>query len=286
VGVINLIGRRRGGRFTASDQKLLSAIASQVGAALENHRLLEESLEQERVHREMELAHNLQMKLLPAMDAYDPVKVAARVEPAESVGGDFYHFFRLPEGRFGVMIGDVSSHGFPAALIMALSLSAATIYASELEAPDEVLSEMAEALRDELETTEMYLTLFYGVFDPQAGELVYANAGHPHAFLLDAKGDARRLTALDPPMGIADPDAYHAARVPWEPGKDLLLLFTDGLSDTLDGTSRQAGEARVVETASRMRHAPARDVVDTLFGLDREGNVHEGDDRTAVVLRL
>ncbi|TVP46253.1 MAG: GAF domain-containing protein [Gemmatimonadales bacterium] len=286
VGVINLIGRRRGGRFTASDQKLLSAIASQVGAALENHRLMEDSLEQERMGREMELAHNLQMKLLPAMDAYDPLCIAARVEPAESVGGDFYHLFRLAGGRFGVMIGDVSSHGFPAALIMALSLSAATIYASEVEAPEEVLSGMAHALRDELETTEMYLTLFYGVLDPEAGEMVYANAGHPHAFVLDAEGEATRLPALDPPMGIADPADYHARRIPWRPGSDLLLLFTDGLSDTLNLESRLSGERKVVSTVARMREAPARDIVDALFDLERLGDPSEGDDRTAVVVRV
>ncbi|CAN5779462.1 hypothetical protein BH23GEM11_BH23GEM11_03550 [soil metagenome] len=286
VGVINLIGRRRGGRFTASDQKLLSAIASQVGAALENHRLMEDSLEQERMGREMELAHNLQMKLLPAMDAYDPRFIAARVEPAESVGGDFYHLFRLAGGRFGVMIGDVSSHGFPAALIMALSLSAATIYASEVEAPEKVLSGMAHALSDELETTEMYLTLFYGVLDPEAGEMVYANAGHPHAFVVDAEGEAIRLPALDPPMGIADPAQYHARRIPWRSGSDLLFLFTDGLSDTLDLDSRMSGERTVVDTAARMRAAPAQEIVDALFALDRLGDPSEGDDRTAVVVRV
>jgi sigma-B regulation protein RsbU (phosphoserine phosphatase) len=285
VGVINLIGRRRGGRFNASDQKLVSAIASQVGAALENHRLLEESLEQERVGREMELAHNLQMKLLPAMDAFDPVKVAACVEPAESVGGDFYHLFRLGGGRQGVMIGDVSSHGFPAALIMALSLSAATIYASAVEAPGEVLSGMAEALRDELESTEMYLTLFYGVLDPEAGELVYANAGHPHAFVIRADGSAERLPALDPPMGIADPEVHQVRRIPFQAGDDLLLLFTDGLSDTLEAHSRTAGEDRIVETASRMRDAPARDIVEALFSLERRGDPSEGDDRTALLIR-
>jgi phosphoserine phosphatase RsbU/P len=286
VGVINLVGRKRGGRFTASDQKLLSAIASQVGAALENHRLLEESLEQERVGREMELAHNLQMKLLPSLEGFDPAKVAARVEPAESVGGDFYQLLRLPGGRLGVMIGDVSSHGFPAALIMALSLSAASIYVSEVEAPDRVLSEMAEALRDELETTEMYLTLFYGVLDPERGELVYANAGHPHAFAIRGDGTTKRLPALDTPMGIADPDQYRSCTIPWDAAQDLLLLFTDGLSDTLDAHSRQAGEARVVATAERLREAPAREIVNALFGLDRGGDPREGDDRSAVVLRL
>jgi phosphoserine phosphatase RsbU/P len=286
VGVINLFGRRRGGRFNASDQRLLSAIASQVGAAMENQRLLEDSLEQERIGKEMELAHNLQMKLLPPTESFGRDRVGARVEPAASVGGDFYQFFRFPGGRVGVMIGDVSSHGFPAALIMALSMSAATIYAGEGEAPDVVLAGMAGALKDELETTEMYLTLFYGVLDPERGELVYANAGHPHAFRISGKGEALRLPALDPPMGIADPEHFHAHTIPWTAGEDLLLLFTDGLSDTLDPISRTAGEVEVVATAARLRKAPAAEVVEALFDLDRWGDPSEGDDRTAVVVRL
>ena len=129
VGVIDLFGRVRGEPFTTSDKKLLLAIASQVGAALENNRLIQESLAQERMSREMELAHNLQMKLLTSPEAFDRADVAARVVSAEQVGGDFFHLFKLPSGKIGVMIGDVSSHGFPAALIMALCLSAASIYA-------------------------------------------------------------------------------------------------------------------------------------------------------------
>ncbi len=108
VGVINLAGRRPGGRFTASDQKLLAAIASQVGSALENHRLIRESLAQERVTREMELAHNLQMKLLPVAEHFEGAEVGARVQSAEQVGGDFFHLLHLTKGRIGVMIGDVS----------------------------------------------------------------------------------------------------------------------------------------------------------------------------------
>jgi phosphoserine phosphatase RsbU/P len=286
VGVINLIGRRRGGRFTASDQKLLSAIASQVGAALENNRLIHESVERERVGREMELAHDLQMKLLPDTNYFDPERVGARVEPAELVGGDFYQLFRLPGGRFGVMIGDVSSHGFPAALIMALSMSAGSIYVSEVESPGQVLTEMGEALRAELESTEMYLTLFYGVLDPERGELVYANAGHPHAFLIREDGGHQRLEALDLPMGISSAEEYRVERVAWTPGKDLLLLFTDGLSDTLEADSRIEAELRVVEAASHLRDRPARDIVEALFALERGGPLQEGDDRSAVVLRL
>ncbi len=292
VGVVNLIGRRKGGRFTASDQKLLSAIASQVGAALENNRLVRESLVQERVAREMELAHDLQMKLLPSLEGFDPARVAARVEPAESVGGDFYHFFRLPRGRFGIMIGDVSSHGFPAALIMALGMSAATIYASEVGTPDRVLSAMDEALRDELESTEMYLTLFYGIVDPGEGNLIYANAGHPHAFLVRGDGTHERLSAMDPPIGILGGGSYQQRRVRWETERDLLLLFTDGLFEYLPTPDRRQGEERVLETAVRNRERSPEEVVEALFDLQpppedstKEGRA-DGDDRTAIVLKV
>ncbi len=287
VGVINLIGRKRGGRFTASDQKLLSAIASQVGSALENHRLIRESLAQERTAREMELAHNLQMKLLPVAEHFEGAEVAARVKPAEQVGGDFFHLLHLSEGRIGVMIGDVSTHGFPAALIMALSMSAATIYAMEVRGPAAVLRHLDDALRDELETTEMYLSLFYGVLDPLKGEMVYSNAGHPHAFVIHDDGSHQRLGATDPPVGIAGPTSYDEVVLPWKSGEDLLLLFTDGLSDTLSEVERRSGELLVVEVAVAGRRGEPRKIVDELFRrADHASPSIPADDRTALVMRV
>ncbi len=124
VGVITLVGRRTDVRFSAGDLRLLTAIASQVAAALETQRLVRESLRRERVEREMELAHDLQMKLLPDAARFAPdARLAARCVPADSVGGDLYHLFELSGGRLGVVIADVSSHGFSAALIMALTMS-------------------------------------------------------------------------------------------------------------------------------------------------------------------
>lgn len=286
VGVMNLLGRRRGGRFTAGDQKLLAAIASQVGAALENRRLVRESLAQERTAKEMELAHHLQMKLLPQAETFWGAEVAARVEPAEQVGGDFYHLLRLSGNKIGVMIGDVSTHGFPAALIMALSMSAATIYALEVDRPAEVLTRLDAALREELESTEMYLSLFYGVLDPAAGEMTYSNAGHPYAFLLHPEGTADRLRATDPPVGFRGPDSYRQCTLPWRRGQDLLLLFTDGISDALAEGNRRSGEARVLEAALAVRRGPVRAIVEKLFEeARRAGSGLGGDDRTVLVLR-
>jgi sigma-B regulation protein RsbU (phosphoserine phosphatase) len=235
----------------------------------------------------MELAHNLQMKLLPAVDKFDGADVAARVRPAESVGGDFYHLFKLPAGRIGVMIGDVSSHGFPAALIMALSMSAATIYASEFGNPAKVLRHVDDALRGELESTEMYLTLFYGVIDPANGRLVYSNAGHPHAFVVRGAGDNTRLGATDPPLGIAGPDSYGEEEVAWSSVEDILVLFTDGLSGVLssDGTGEK-GEAIVLAEVAANRDKSSNQIVEALFALTSAAPPSiPSDDRTAIILR-
>ncbi len=285
VGVINLLGRRHEGVFTAADQKLLSAVASQVGAALENNRLIRRTLQQEAMSREMQLAHNLQQKLLPAVDKFEGARVAARVAPAELVGGDFYQVFKLPGGRIGVMIGDVSGHGFPAALMMAAGMSAATIYAAEFGMPAQVLRQMDDALQDELENTEMYLTMFYGVLDPIRGTLTYANAGHPHAFLVRADGTAERLLATDPPVGFAGPDSYHEVELPWSPSTDLLFLFTDGLSDTMTTAEISDGEAFVVNEVVRHRELEPSEIVDRLFSLaDDSVPTIPSDDRTAILL--
>ncbi len=285
VGVIDLFRRLRGEPFTTSDKKLLSAIASQVGAALENNRLIQESLAQERMGREMELAHHLQMKLLTSPEAFDRADVAARVVSAERVGGDFFHLFKLPSGKIGVMIGDVSSHGFPAALIMALCLSAASIYAMESPDPAEVLRKLDDALSGELETTEMSVSLCYVVIDPVGGKVQYSNAGHPHAWVFRSNGDSMRLGATDPPMGFAGPESYAEEGLSWQNG-DTLVLFTDGLSDTLATHEPGSGETAVLDAVERELEADPTHIVDVLFEMAEVATPYNPvDDRTALVLR-
>ena len=285
IGVIDLFRRLRADPFTTSDKKLLSAIASQVGAALENNRLIQESLAQERMSREMELAHHLQMKLLTSPEAFERADVAARVVSAERVGGDFFHLFNLPSGKIGVMIGDVSSHGFPAALIMALCLSAASIYAMESPEPAEVLRKLDDALSDELETTEMSVSLCYVVIDPVTGRVQYSNAGHPHAWVFRANGDSMRLGATDPPMGFAGPESYGEEGLSWQNG-DTLVLFTDGLSDTLATPEPGSGETAVLDAVARELAADPAHIVDVLCEMaDGATPYNPVDDRTVLVLR-
>jgi sigma-B regulation protein RsbU (phosphoserine phosphatase) len=288
VGVLTLVGRRSNIRFSAGDARLLSAIASQIGAALETQRLVQESLRQERMVRELELAHDLQLKLLPDPAEFEsPLSIVARCVPADSVGGDFYQLFHLPGDRVGFMIGDVSSHGFSAAMIMALTMSAVGIHAPESGSPAEVLRRVHRALIEELESTEMYLSLFYAVLDLEAGQLVYANAGHPHAFRITQRGEVARLSATDPPLGILSRDDYGEGMSLWTAGEDLLLLFTDGLSDALaTEDSGQSGEAALLQEVLLTRDRPLAEILDHVFATADRASPHlPPDDRTALLAR-
>jgi phosphoserine phosphatase RsbU/P len=287
IGVVNLSDRRSGQPFSAGDQKLIAAIATQIGTAIQNARLVRANVERQRLAREMQLAHDLQMRLLPAPSALAPVaSVAARVVPAESVGGDFYNLFRLGDSRAGVMVGDVSGHGYPAALIMALTMSASAIHAQRTADPGETMQALLESLSDELETTEMFMSLLYAVVDRASGELQYANAGHPHAFVVRASGDVERLPATDPPLGMV-PTAPSTQRTEFDPRGDVLLLFTDGVSDARDLYDERLGEGPVLEAVVRHRAESSARILDRIFEVvDRHAlDARRRDDLTAVVLR-
>ena len=287
LGVVNLSDRRSGQPFSAGDQKLVEAIATQIGTAIQNARLVSASIDQQRLVYEMSLAHDLQMKLLPATSVVAPeAEVAARVLPAESVGGDFYHLFRLGGRRTGVMIGDVSSHGYRAALIMALAMSASAIHAQTTIDAAETLAALLASLRDELESTEMFITVFYGVIDPAAGVLRYANTGHPHAFVISEDGKVSRLPALDPPLGMTTGRPDGAARA-WKRGSDLLLLFTDGVSDARNDAGVRLGEQPVLDIVARNRAEPTATILERVFEAlsAHVGESPRPDDLALVIVR-
>jgi Serine phosphatase RsbU, regulator of sigma subunit len=287
LGVVNLADRRSRQRYTAGDMKLVTAIATQIGTAIQNSRLVSSSLEQQRLLQELSLAHDLQMKLLPSTDIVAPVaEVTARVVPAESVGGDFYQLFRTREETTGVMIGDVSGHGYRAALIMALAMSASAIHAQTIDGPAAMLAALHKSLREELASTEMFISVFYAEVDLAKGVLAYSNTGHPHAFVLRETGDPQRLSADAPPLGMSD-EAPEGSSVEWNRGKDLLILFTDGISDARSPKDERLGEERVLEVIKSNRARPTKEIVDAVFELVR-GHIKDArirDDLTLLVLR-
>jgi phosphoserine phosphatase RsbU/P len=287
VGVINLTDRIGGDRFTLDDRKLVSAVANQIGAAVENSRLVERDLQQQRLQRELELAHDLQLKLLPSPGVLQgDADVAARCLPADSVGGDFYTFSRLGRGRVGVMLGDVASHGFSAALVMAMVMSAAGIHAGASTTPDETLTALLESLSSELAQTEMHFSVFYGVLDPHAARLSYANAGHPHAFRVPRDGLPERLESTAPPLGLATLGSIQRRQVPWSMGNDLLVLWTDGLVDAQNDQGQPFGEHRLLDCVCKHRRDTPETIVSTVLKDAEVFGARPTDDRTLLVLRI
>ena len=287
LGVVNLSGRRSGSPFSTGDEKLVSAIATQIGTAIQINRLVRSSLSQQRMQQEMQLANDLQMKLLPKTSHFLPeADIAARVVPAESVGGDFYHLFRLGNGRTGVMIGDVSSHGYRAALIMALVMSAASIHAQTTADPQEMLNAILATIAEELESTEMFVSAFYAVIDPFRRRMRFANAGHPHAFVVTTDGCVERLPAGAPPLGMSAAVPRTVERT-WDPGSELLLLFTDGMSDARDRFDQRFGEETVLEVVRENMTSPPRVIVEQVLARLQQhiGDVIRRDDLTMVVAR-
>jgi sigma-B regulation protein RsbU (phosphoserine phosphatase) len=212
--------------------------------------------------------------------------VAARVVPAESVGGDFYNLFRLGNGRTGVMIGDVSSHGYRAALIMALAMSASAIHAQSSDDPGEMLAALLGTLREELMSTEMFITTFASVIDRDAGVLRYANAGHPHAYHVMGDGSVERLGAIDPPLGMVDAVPTARSR-PWSRESDLLLLFTDGVSDARNRFGHRLGEQPLIEIVRRYRTEAPSVILQRVFEelAEHMGETVQRDDLAVVLVR-
>ncbi|MBV6522739.1 MAG: hypothetical protein MNPFHGCM_02889 [Gemmatimonadaceae bacterium] len=294
LGVVNLSERRTGEAFSRADEKLVSAIASQIGTAVQNARLVRASLIQHRLQHEVQLAGDLQRRLLPDPGLVAPdATVAARVVPVERVGGDFYHLFRLGGGKTGVMIGDVSGMGYPAAMIMALLMSAASIHAQAAADPVDMLLALLTSLEDELTATGMHVSVFYAVIDAPASRLRFANAGHPHAFVVGASGGIDRLSAQVPPLGLGDDDVsvlrqtWTSEHHGWERGRDLLLLFTDGVSDARNSGGERFSEKRLTDLIRDSRQRNPVEIVDHAFAVVRThvGDAPALDDLTLVVAR-
>ncbi len=288
VGVINLTDRLGEDVFTTGHKKLITAIANQVGAAIENARLAEFERQRERLRTELELARELQIALMPPPAALAKSgDIGARSQSAEFVGGDFYDLIALQRDALGVMIGDVSGHGVRAAMLMAHAVSAAGVLALTSASPEDALQRLIEVVGEELKRAEMHISLFYAVIDRRRGVLRYANAGHPHAFLVPGDGaDPQRLGATAPPLGLGGERVVLGAEVPWHRGSDLLCLFTDGLNESVGTGGERYGEERVLAAVRQRGNDPAPVIVQAVFDdLERFAPGAMADDRTMLLLR-
>jgi serine phosphatase RsbU (regulator of sigma subunit) len=250
IGILNLGPRLSQQEYSADDRKLLSDLATQTAPAVRVAQLVrqqqQEAQERERIEQELRVARLIQQTLLPKklpeLPGYD---VAAYYQPAREVGGDFYDFLDLEDGRLGLVVGDVTDKGVPAALVMATTRTMLRAAAQRLDTPGEVLKRVNDVLVQEI-PPNMFVTCLYAILDRESGRLVYANAGHdlPYRRRAGRKGGAEELRATGMPLGLLPGMGYEEKEILLQKGESV-LFYSDGLVEAHDPRREMFGFPRL-----------------------------------------
>lgn len=270
--------------FTKEDLCLLSSLGNMAALKIENVRLFEEALEKRALEEQLSLASEIQKGLLPRGYPETPgCDLAAFQVPCFQVGGDYYDFFPLEEGRFGVAIGDVSGKGLGPSLLMA-TLRAFFCSQLRLGRPFPELFHDLSSFISESSDYGTFITFFYGELDPATGSFRFANAGH-NAPIIVGKG-VKNLPATGLPLGIFPEKGYEEGETRLESG-EVLVLFTDGVTERTNREDHEFGEARLRDAVQSARGLSAQEILGTLQTAvkDFAGQTMLQDDMTLVVLK-
>ncbi len=248
VGLLNLGPRLSEQEYSADDRKLLDALAGQAAPAVRVAQLVRQqesqARERERVEQELRVAQLIQQQFLPReLPDLHGWHVAAYYRPAREVGGDFYDFIELPGDRIGIVVGDVTDKGVPAALVMATTHSLLRAEAPRLIEPSKVLERVNDLLVDDM-PPKMFVTCLYAVLDPAEGTLRFANAGHNLPYV-GGDGETLELMARGMPLGLLPDMEYEEKAATLGPGTSL-LLHSDGLAEAHNPEGEMFGFPRLM----------------------------------------
>ncbi len=266
----------------------VQSLAAQVASALNGVQVYEQTLAHQRVEQELALAGQVQASFLPDDVPHVPGwQLAATLEPARQTSGDFYDVIPLPNGRLAIVVADVADKGMGAALYMALSRTLIRTYAVEYHTrPDYVLRVANRRILADAQAG-LFVTVFYGVLDPATGTLTYCNAGHNPPYLLSPRNEdtVQALIRTGMPLGIAGGVTWEQGVVQLAPG-DMLVLYTDGVTEAQDGRETFFGEERLLEAVRANWGRPAQDVQDALLAEIHEfvGDAPQFDDIALMVV--
>jgi hypothetical protein len=246
-----------------------------------------------RLELQLEIAREVQAELLPSSraEAWDPVRLATVYRPAEQVSGDFYDVFRAGDGRIAVVIGDVSGKGVPAALVMGVIHGAVRSSAwSESSSTHELESARLNLLLCEKGSFSRYASLFWCYYEPQTRQLSYVNAGHYPPLLVGERDHGIEITRLDaggPVLGLLPQARYEQARCDVRPG-DVLVLYSDGLTEATNAVGEEYGERRLRDFLAAARPGSTDDVRDAILASASSflGAAPPLDDLTLVVAKF
>ena len=286
---------------TAVHRRHVQMVADLAGVAIENDQMLQEVRRHERVDRQLSIGAEIQAQLLPdRCPVIEGVELAARCRPAFQVGGDYYDFIptrpeligrRRERGRWALVMGDVMGKGVPAGLLMTMLRGMLRAEVLSGLPPDRILHDLNQLAQEDLAQSHRFVTLFYSDFDPRSKRLRYSNAAHNPPLLWRAQHRSiGRLDAAGLLIGLQPEADYGLGEVRLEPG-DVLLYYTDGVTEASGITGDRFDEARLIRTLDMACRSGqgSQGILNTLFErLDRfVGNDHQlEDDASMVVLKV
>jgi serine phosphatase RsbU (regulator of sigma subunit) len=288
VGAL-LLNRRQPHMLDEQEVRLLRLMANQAALAIEKARLHQQEVERQLLGKELELAQEIQLSLLPkVLPEVAGWEFSAYYQPARQVGGDFYDLFEMPgePQRLGMVIADVSGKGVPAALFMALSRTLIRTAALEGSRPPIALDRANEQIRKENRSGQ-FVSVCYSMLDVQSGHLIFANAGHNLPLWVKGNsGQVRELVAPGIVLGVLEEIKLTEGEIDLAPG-DLLIFYTDGVNESMDFSREQFGEERLQEVVGNLAHASSRQVIEAVVDAVKAHtrDVPPSDDITMLVVK-
>lgn len=274
------------GPFHPTDRRTLSLFGNQAAIALENAKLHKLALDKERLEREMELAADIQKQLLPeVMPTIPGYEVGGWNRPARHVGGDYYDCHELGNGHWGLVVGDVTGKGMPAALLVSTLHSALRVLLDRMEIGPALIERLSRHIF-ESSSANKFITMLLATLDTGNSRLTYLNAGHNPGLLVHADGEVEHLTSAGLPLGLMARGRYTAASHDLKPG-DLVCLYSDGITECEAPDEEEYALERLIELLQDHRTEPLPDLIRridravTEFAQGRP----QGDDQTVVLLR-
>ena len=274
------------GRFTEDHLKVLTTLASVAAIRVENARLMEARFQQERLERELQLASEIQQRFQPAAPPVVPGYELQGISfPCYEIGGDYYDFIERDDGRLVIALGDVSGKGTAAALLMSSLHAAIHAQTGSHDTIVETISAVNRYLADNIPPNR-FITLFYAELDPESGAVSFLNAGHNPPLIVHAAGTVEQLASGGLPLGIKADADYREGRTTLQMG-DVLVIYSDGVTEAASPNGEEFGPTRLYEVVSRNVDASAagiRDRIESALTKFSQGT-QAADDITLVIVK-
>ncbi|MEK6281130.1 MAG: SpoIIE family protein phosphatase [Acidobacteriota bacterium] len=274
------------GRFTEDHLKVLTTLASVAAIRVENAKLVESRFQQERLERELQLASEIQQRFQPAAPPIVPGYELQGISfPCYEIGGDYYDFIQRDDGRLVIALGDVSGKGTAAALLMSSLHAAIHAQTGSHDTIVETISAVNRYLAENIPNNR-FVTLFYAELDPDSGAVSFLNAGHNPPLIVHAAGTVEQLASGGLPLGIKADADYREGRTTLQVG-DVLVIYSDGVTEAASPSGEEFGPTRLYEVVSRNVDASAagiRDRIESALTKFSQGT-QAADDITLVIVK-